>query len=533
MQIRLPVLLVLFSLCAVASAQTHHDHGPSGEIENLGEIEFRSSGSAAGQPHFLRGLLLLHSFEFAPAARMFREAQNADPDFAMAYWGEAMTYNHPIWGEQDDDAARDALARLGKNEEERLAKAATPREKAYLQAVHALYANGSKKERDAAYAGEMERLARKYPDDLDARAFYALSLLGLTGTERNLENYMKAAAIAEEIYEINPRHPGALHYLIHAYDDPVHAPLGLRAARKYGKIAPAASHAQHMPSHIFFALGMWDDSIEANVASMATARKGGSGGYHPLHWLLYAYLQQGRRDEAAELVKTIASDLAAKPSPHARITMAAVCATWLIETGTNDGVPCEKDVDRSDIKSIDAFAAHTLARGLAALRRNDVPAAKSTLAGLEEMVRSARSALGAEDTANRYEQVSEKELALGDVMVKELRAAILFEQDRRDDALRLAAEAAATEESLVFDYGPPPAVKPPHELYGDLLVRAERFDDARVQYERALERTPGRTLTLAGLYRAATRSGKEERAREVRAVIEKQWRNSVPILKGD
>lgn len=290
-------LLAALALAASAAAQHHHETPPRElPVElSLGDIEFPNSGSREAQPHFLRGVLLLHSFEYQAAARAFADARRIDPGFAMAYWGEAMTHNHPIWGEQDRAAARAVLDALAPTAAERRQRAATDREKGYLAAVEVLYGDGNKKERDAAYSAAMHDLAARHPDDLDARAFYALSLLGLTGNERDIANYMRAAAVAEEVYEKNRRHPGALHYLIHAYDDPVHAPLGLRAARLYATVARAASHAQHMPSHIFFALGMWDEAIASNIDSMKTARDQGMHGYHPLHWLEHAYLQMRTR----------------------------------------------------------------------------------------------------------------------------------------------------------------------------------------------------------------------------------------------
>lgn len=296
---------------AASSAAQHHHEAPASAIPELelGDITFPNSGSPAAQPHFLRGVLLLHSFEYLQAARAFAAAREADPAFVMAYWGEAMTHNHPIWGEQDRAAARAVLEALAPTSAERRSRAATDREKGYLEAVEVLYGDGSKKERDAAYSAAMKALAERHPDDLDARAFYALSLLGLTGAERDTANYMRAAAAAEEVYEKNRRHPGALHYLIHAYDDPVHAPLGLRAARLYATVARGASHAQHMPSHIFFALGMWQEAIASNIDSMKTARDQEAGGYHPLHWLEHAYLQVGREDDAAALVKIVEADV--------------------------------------------------------------------------------------------------------------------------------------------------------------------------------------------------------------------------------
>src|SRR5439155_17072202 len=164
------------------------------------------------------------------------------------YWGEAMTYNHPLWHEQDQDAALKVLARLTPSE------TLTPLEKGFLSAVEVLYGKGEKLERDRLYCKAMRGLYEEFPKDTETATFYALSILGST-PERNVANYMKAAAILEEVYAAHPDHPGAVHYLIHCYDDPIHAPLGLRVARQYAKLAPASAHALHMPSHIFLALG--------------------------------------------------------------------------------------------------------------------------------------------------------------------------------------------------------------------------------------------------------------------------------------
>jgi len=254
-----PAIALMAVLVCAAVPVSARDAVPA--AGDLGATNFPNSGAPSAQRDFLRGLLLLHSFEYQGARKSFQAAQGTDPGFAMAYWGEALTYNHPLWGEQDLAAARSALARLAPTIEERAAKAPTARERDYLASAEKLYGDGDKIRRDADYSAALGALARAYPDDLDARAFYALSILGLTGGKRNVANYMRAAAEGEAVYEIDRFHPGALHYLIHAYDDPIHAPLGLRAARLYGSVAPAASHAQHMPSHIFFALGMWDDAI--------------------------------------------------------------------------------------------------------------------------------------------------------------------------------------------------------------------------------------------------------------------------------
>jgi hypothetical protein len=212
----------------------------------LGHIDFPTSASGEAQEHFVQGVLLLHSFEYADAREEFQAASKIDPAFAMAYWGEALTFTHPVWVEQDESAGRAVLARLGPTREARLAKAPTQREKDYLSAVEILYGDGDKVARDAAYAQAMGSVMKKYPDDLEAAALYAVALLGTCEYERQFPVYMRAAAVAEEVFAKNPQHPGAVHYLIHAYDDPVHAPLGLRPARVYAKLAGSASHALHI-----------------------------------------------------------------------------------------------------------------------------------------------------------------------------------------------------------------------------------------------------------------------------------------------
>jgi tetratricopeptide (TPR) repeat protein len=491
---------VLTGLLAFAAAAQHEHAAPA---TDLGDVQFSNSGNAAAQPHFVRGLLLLHSFEYPPAAAAFRRAQEADPSFAMAFWGEAMTANHPIWGEQQLENARAILGRLGSNAQARRAKAPTEREKAYLHAVEVLYGEGTKKERDAAYSEAMRQIAEKFPQDLDGRAFYALSLLGLSGDVRNVANYMRAAAVAEEVYEQNKRHPGALHYLIHAYDDPVHAPLGLRAARLYSKVAPAASHAQHMPSHIFFSLGMWDEAVASNTDSLHTAHQQGSGGLHPLHWLAYAHLQRGNRGEAEALMKRLDEQAAANPNPYSLIHQAMVRATWLVETGGAGPESATVPVARGNIGSIGAFAGHELARGLTAIAAGRPADAGKALAGLRALREDGAKKLGESGTApSRFDLVTAPELEAVRIMELELLAAMRMTEGKTDEALRLAQEAAELEDRTEFEYGPPVTVKPPYELYGELLLRAKRPAEAASKFERALQRYPKRRLSVEGLRRA-------------------------------
>ena len=280
-------LLLLLFLCAL----------PLLAQSDVGEVAFANSGAPEAQTAFRRGLALLHNFEYSDAAEEFRKAQATDPSFAMAYWGEAMTYTHPIWFQQNLEAARSVLQRLGPTPEERAAKAKTDRERDYLRTVEILYGEGSKNERDFKFAEAMGALHARYPDDVDAAAFHALATLGTAHEGRDFATYMRSAAILEEVFPANRNHPGVLHYIIHSYDDPMHAPLGLRAARLYGAVAPNAAHALHMTSHIFVGLGMWDDVIDANRRAIdvvnrqraARNRAKADCGHYPT-WLHYGYL---------------------------------------------------------------------------------------------------------------------------------------------------------------------------------------------------------------------------------------------------
>jgi hypothetical protein len=438
---------------------------------DLGSTHFANSGAARAQPAFLRALLLLHSFEYYAARQSFQDAEKEDPGFAMAYWGEALTYNQSLWRQQDRDAALAALAKLAPDPAARAARAPTARERAYLASVEQLYGAGDKTTRDANFSVALGALAANYPDDLDARAFFALSLMGLSNGERNVANYMRAAAEAEAVLQLAPRHPGALHYLIHATDDPLHAPLGLAAARLYGKVAPAASHAQHMPSHIFFALGMWDDAIDANVASVKIGRAQGDPSYHALLWLTYAYLQQERRREAEELLRSVAADVAAGATQDNRARLSYARAMWLVETRGADGPDARKPVDNSGITSINYFAAHDFARGITAAAERPAEA-KAELAQLQARIDGAHVEPSRAATVNWLDNVTGDELKEAQLLRDALAGTIKFYAGDAAGGIEQVREASAAAEHLDFEYGPPWSVKPLDELLGELLLAA-------------------------------------------------------------
>ena len=299
-------------------------------LENtyLGTVNLHVSGNNTALPYFEKGLLLLHSFEYSDAREEFLKAQEADPKMGMAYWGEAMTYNHAIWHEQDYEKGRLTLQKLKLMDSLKLD---SELEKEFINAVEIPYqADLSKNERDQNYADYMERLYKKYPESHEIAASYALALLGSVSDGRDDNIYGHGAIVAKSILAQNPKHPGALHYLIHSYDDPDHARLALDAADSYSKVAPDASHALHMPSHIYVALGMWDEVVASNEHSYQASlnrmeRKkldNDERGYHAFHWLEYGYLQQDRTEDARKLVLDM--EKYSKETPSKRVTFSPI-----------------------------------------------------------------------------------------------------------------------------------------------------------------------------------------------------------------
>jgi tetratricopeptide (TPR) repeat protein len=306
------------TLCLTSTgAFAHNDNDETGApIAVLGKLSFpTSTKSIAAQAAFEQGMLWLHLFEYPNAVEEFRKAEKLDPDFAMAYWGEALTHTHAIWNDDDREGAQKVLEKLGATPEARAAKAPTAREKAYLDAVEKLFAPGLLRERDTAFLKAMAAMATAYPKDDEAQLFYSLALLGVTRGDRDVPNYLHAAEIAKRVLAHNPKHPGAAHYWIHGMDDPEHAAGALVPARALSKIAPDAGHAQHMTSHIFIALGMWQDVIDANINGIRVvenSRKRSSTpmvhcGHYP-EWLLYGYYQVGRQQDAQKLLMQCVND---------------------------------------------------------------------------------------------------------------------------------------------------------------------------------------------------------------------------------
>jgi len=501
---RLKVFAFLLLPASIAGAQ-------------LGTISFPNSGKAAAQAPFIRGMLLLHSFEYADAATAFREAQTADPGFAMAYWGEALSYTHAVWNQQDVAAGRAALARLGPDGPTRRTKAGTPREQMYMDAVEQLYGEGGKAHRDTLFELAVERIVSAYPNDDEAKVFQALALLGLGQSVRNEAAYMRAGAIAEDVLRRNPNHPGAAHFVIHAFDDPDHAPLGLWAARSYSKIAANAPHAQHMTTHIFLAMGMWDDVVSQNVIA-AGPNPPQWQATHYTQWLGYGYLQQGRYDEARRFLTRLrdnAGNISGTMPQGRRPSLVRLRATYLI-----DG---ERWTDSAAMWSFAPIASpmfrgtDAYARAYAAIKRGD-------LATGETLAREVESAITADPG------VTENKPEVTRALYVQLRALLAAAHGARDSALSIIAEAARLEDALPVEFGPPVIVKPSHELAGEMLLEAGRFADAQREFTRALQLAPGRSHSLIGLARAASRANDPLVAQGAAAQLIANWHGADSAL---
>ncbi len=485
--------------------------------QTLGTINFPTSGAAAAQPAFFEGVKYLHSFQFEEAAEAFRRAQKADPGFAMAYWGEAMSHNHPLWAQLDVPASKAALEKLAPTPQAQVAKAGTPKEKAYFEAAHLLFfAPGDKLARDNAYSQAMARMHAQWPEDHEIATFYALSLLGTVRPgETGFRRQALAASLVEPVFKANANHPGAAHFIIHAFDDPDHAPLALTAARSYAKIAPSAAHALHMPSHTFIQLGMWDDVIKSNVVANNAANEvnarlklpEGREDFHTLSWLLYGNLMAGKFDEAAKNVAV--AKAAAERNPTAAAVQngyLGMRARYILETGKWEKIPVAdaapaSSAEHANMPGMPGMAPQvngtwTFIAGMSAAKLGDIPTAQKA----EGQLRAMRQRIEADGNAYAAKSVA--------IMEKEVGAVTKLAEGQKDEAVRLAKEAAEIEATMAAPSGPPEPIKPARELYADVLLEAGRLNDAAIAYEQALLRTPNRTPSVKGLARARAQASR-------------------------
>jgi tetratricopeptide (TPR) repeat protein len=362
----------------------------------------------------------------------------------------------------------------------------------YMDAVEALYGPGAKPRRDTLFAAAIDRIVAAHPDDDEAKVFLAVALLGLNQGVRDVPAYMRAGAIAEEVLRRNPDHPGAAHFVIHAFDDPVHAPLGLWAARAYSKIAPQAPHAQHMTSHIFVAMGMWDDVVSQNVVASGPHHDDWHAGHYTA-WLGYGYLQQGRFDEARKHLVHLHANAGVAARRGERPSLISMRAAYLLDSERwTDSIASWSfaPIQSPTMRAVDAFAI-----GYTALRAGDRVRAERLAAQLE---REQSTNPGSSTTSDP---------AVIRILAAEMRAALRAASGQIDDAVAAIREATRLEDSLPVEFGPPLITKPAHELAGEILLAAGRPADAQHEFARALGLAPGRARSLLGLARAASRAG--------------------------
>jgi tetratricopeptide (TPR) repeat protein len=518
----LPVRRLSLIIVAVLATASLH-----GQTRGLGRVTFPNSGAAVAQADFLRGVAWLHSFGYEDAIDAFRAAQKADPAFALAYWGEAMSFSQPLWMFEEVDKGRAALAKLGKTGDERIAKAKTPREQGFMRAVEALFGAGSTAARAAAHAKEMARVAAENPADDEAQSFYALALLAtLPRGDASLPLRRQAGGIAEKVFARNPNHPGAAHYILHAYDHGTLVARSLPAARAYAKIAPAASHALHMPAHAFLQAGFWDEAALSDQASwdasVAWAKRRGlpitSRDYHSLTWLQYEWTQQGRFSKTKEAI--------------ALVDQAMRAATGNREPGTGNplhagghGYGEGSEIGRGSTEAaLRNDRGSMRARYIIESERWHEMKGQTTFDNIEELFALGLSAVNLGDAGRVQAVIGEFRKASApsqpvelreqaDIMLRQMEALDLFAQGRHAEAFAMMDRVSAMEARMPKPIGRPFPVKPADELYGELLLQVNRPREAVTRFDRALARTPNRSRSLFGLARAYRNAGDAANAR--------------------
>jgi tetratricopeptide (TPR) repeat protein len=442
------------------------------------------------------GMSWLHSFEYESALSAFERAEKADPRAAMAYWGQAMCYEQLLWGNENVEEARRILERARANG---AIQRATALERAWLATLEPLFGEGDRPSRVAAFAVAMGKLASDYASDPDVAAFHGLSLLatrarGLAGSTHadhaqpqlaGSVEQAKAADIFGRILRAHPKHPGALHYLIHAFDDPANAHKALEAAKVYPSVAPESSHARHMPAHVFMQLGMWPEAIRSDEAAAAAAEAKVAADalpvtaqdFHPLSWLVYEYAQAGRFDDARRAVERVREPAEGTQDPRLLSLLATLRSRLAVEERNWTAVRGPSFVNYDELFTVGFSAAH----------RNEVALAERARMRLAEMAKLPRYA--------------ERRVLL-EIMALQVGAAIRARGDDTEGALALLADATTSERALPASIGPPPLVKPAQEQFAELLLEAGRPQDAIAQFEGALERARNRRASVAGLERA-------------------------------
>jgi tetratricopeptide (TPR) repeat protein len=502
--------LVVTAGFGVLAQHEHHGAMPS---DKLGTVRFETTCNPSVQTDFNHGIALLHSFEFRPAIESFTRVLERDSSCAMAHWGIAMCqWSNPFSGiksgpqlERGHAAATKGLSTGNPS----------PRERAYLGAVAELFkdtATVPHRDRVLAYARAMETVQREYPQDIEAHIFYALAVNQTAlPTDKTYAAQLKAAGILEPLWQKYPDHPGLPHYIIHAYDHPPLAPKALEAARRYAKIAPAAPHALHMPSHTFTRVGYWKESAEANFASEQAAMKLNVMGemLHAMDYQVYAYLQLAKDSEAHAIVRRMPGVLAklditaiggAAPGAAGVYAGSAIPARYALERGAWAEAAALIPGAVSPFAHADAVTYFARALGAA---RNGTPAAAA--ADIDQLT-ALRDKLGTAKDEYWREQV--------DIQRRVATAWVTFAQGRRDEGIEQLRAAAAAEDATDKAAVSPGPLAPARELLGDMLLESGKAKEALVEFEATMKKEPGRFRGAYGAARAAEAAGDRTKARQ-------------------
>jgi tetratricopeptide (TPR) repeat protein len=511
----------VIALCLVTPA--------SAQLENVGNLSFPTSARPDAQRHFLRGVAILHSFGWKQAITEFQAAQKLQPDFALAYWGESLCYNHPLNSQMDFKEPRAVLARLGPDRAARVAKAPTDREKGFMNAVEDLWGEGDSRQRRVAYMNAMERLYRQFPNDDEVKTFYALSMLSAASAvdDRTSRMNVKAGSLAMDVFKRNPNHPGAVHYIIHAFDDPIHAPLALEAAHVYAKIVPAVSHAIHMPTHIFIQHGMWDLVANQNIRAYNVAKELWQPGdvpgdmAHSGDWGQYGFLQMGDYAGARERIQAFEWMAQTTKNPRANNALGLVRARYIIETEEWKVQPVADNASNETL----------LANGFSAVKTGDLATAEQMAAKLASKIKTAAPAAGGGHADHGGAPAPAPAPAMGgegdkgvQIMHKELQALIAQAKGQTDQAIALLTDATKIEETMRPPNGAADPIKPSHELLGEVLLQAGKAKEAAEAFETSLLRMPNRARSLMGAIKAHSAAGNKVRAAERQATLNSFWK---------
>jgi tetratricopeptide (TPR) repeat protein len=511
-------LCFAIGLPAVADDEGHH-HEDLNEVQ-VGTVHFPSSCAESVQKPIERGVAMLHSFWYEEAEKQFQQIEKDDPQCAIAHWGVAMSLWHQLWNRPE----LPVLERGGAELKAGRALHATPREHDYIAALSAFYAHPKRtyQKRVTAYSKEMAKVSQRNPDDHEAAAFYGLSLLAAEPDHDNGNaNRKQAAAVLEKLFTEEPNHPGVAHYLIHTYDKPDMAQQGLPAARKYAQLAPAAPHALHMPAHIFARLGLWQDDIASNVASIAATQKeaamhmGGEGHqFHAMDFLIYAYLQTGREADAQKIIDEVRAmppmkDMYGMGFDPTKFAMSAFPASYALELHHwSEAAQLQPVEGASDLNHAVTYTA----RAIGAARSGNVDQVRKEIAQLEEIQKKLES--NKKKDEGEYEGVSQE--------LTEAKAWLAQAEGHSDEAVRLLQTIAGKGEGEAEASEGIPA----HEMIGDILLEAKRPAEALTEYQASLKNDPGRFDSLYGAAQAASAAGNPEKAKDYYAEVVKNCTGS-------